>query len=246
MPSDPSQFTTKSLSNVNLAPYAVFAKLAFPPCTRAEKPTYATVQMGRNEHLNLNSDLVYINHSCDPSLIFDISSQNIIAGHRGLKVGEELTFFYPSTEWDMDQGFDCFCGSKVCLGYIGGAKHMKSSQLEGRFLNAHIRELLEERDNFSKAALDGESLAGNAKAATASTNGHIHTKDATAEALKASLEQACKTVEAAQKALDTYISIHSDGIGSIELGGEMGGDTRCGVTSRELSGEMGGDTVVPV
>ena len=69
IPSDPSQFTTKSLSKVNLAPYAVFAKMAFPPCTRAEKPTYATVQMGKNEHLNLNSDLVYINHSCDPSLV---------------------------------------------------------------------------------------------------------------------------------------------------------------------------------
>jgi hypothetical protein len=61
-------------------------------------------------------------------------------------------------------------------------------------------------------------------------------------------------VEAAQKALDTYISIHSggiapgnrqgrhNGVGSRELSGEMGGDTRRGVTSRELSGEMGGDT----
>ena len=68
-PSDPSQFTTKSLSKVSLAPYAVFAKLAFPPCSRAEEPTYATVQMGKNQHLNLNSDLIYINHSCDPSLV---------------------------------------------------------------------------------------------------------------------------------------------------------------------------------
>ena len=84
---------------------------------------------------------------------------------------------------------------------------------------------------------------------------HTNPKDATAEALQASLEQARKMVEAAQKALDTYISIHSDGIGpgnrqgsqngagSRELRGEMGGDTRRGVTSRELSGEMGGDTV---
>lgn len=69
LPSDPSQFTTKSLSKVNLAPYGVFAKLAFPPCSRVEKPTYATVQMGKNQHLNLNSDLIYINHSCDPSLV---------------------------------------------------------------------------------------------------------------------------------------------------------------------------------
>jgi hypothetical protein len=57
---------------------------------------------------------------------------NVIAGGNGLRIGEELTFFYPSTEWDMDQGFSCFCGSKACLGYISGAKHMDAAQLEVR------------------------------------------------------------------------------------------------------------------
>lgn len=172
-----------------------------------------------------------------------MSSLNIVAGGRGLKAGEELTFFYPSTEWDMDQGFSCFCGTGSCLGYIGGAKHMTPGQLEGRWLNAHIRELLEERDSFSITG----SLPGNGIA-----NGHI--KDATEAALFASLTQARKMVEAAQKALDMYISIHAEngtaarenGIGSRELSGEMGGDTRRGVTSRELSGEMGGDTSISV
>lgn len=27
----------------------------------------------------------------------------------GLKEGDELTFFYPSTEWSMAQPFDCLC-----------------------------------------------------------------------------------------------------------------------------------------
>lgn len=64
-----AEFTSKSLSRVSLPPFAVFAKLAFPPCTVAEEPTYATVQTGKDSHLNLNSDLLYINHSCDPSLV---------------------------------------------------------------------------------------------------------------------------------------------------------------------------------
>src|SRR5438045_6298898 len=59
-------FMTKSYSKVRLPPFALFAKLDFPPCTKADRPTYATVQMGRDEHLNLNSDLLYINHGCDP------------------------------------------------------------------------------------------------------------------------------------------------------------------------------------
>ncbi|KFY62843.1 hypothetical protein V496_04364, partial [Pseudogymnoascus sp. VKM F-4515 (FW-2607)] len=61
-------FTSKSLSKVTVAPYGLFAKIDFPPATPASEPTYATVQQGRDTHLNLNSDLVYINHSCDPSL----------------------------------------------------------------------------------------------------------------------------------------------------------------------------------
>ncbi|EFY90324.1 hypothetical protein MAC_03570 [Metarhizium acridum CQMa 102] len=48
------EFTTKSYSKVTLPPFAVFAKLSFPPCTVADEPTYATVQMGRHSHLNLN------------------------------------------------------------------------------------------------------------------------------------------------------------------------------------------------
>jgi len=47
-------FTSKSLSKVTVAPFGLYAKMAFPPCTSAEKPTYATVQMGRDTHLNLN------------------------------------------------------------------------------------------------------------------------------------------------------------------------------------------------
>jgi len=64
-----AEFTSKSLSRLALPPWSLFAKLDFPPCTEAVEPTYATVQYGRDNHLNLNSDLLYINHSCEPSLV---------------------------------------------------------------------------------------------------------------------------------------------------------------------------------
>ncbi|EGY19965.1 uncharacterized protein VDAG_01981 [Verticillium dahliae VdLs.17] len=64
-----TEFLTKSLSKVALPPFAVFSKMSFPPCTLADKPTYATVQCGKDKHLDLNSDMLYINHSCDPSLV---------------------------------------------------------------------------------------------------------------------------------------------------------------------------------
>ena len=62
-------FTTKSISKVTLPPFGLFAKLEFPPCTIAPEATYATVQMSRDGHFDLNSDLLYINHSCEPSLV---------------------------------------------------------------------------------------------------------------------------------------------------------------------------------
>ncbi|PSS07174.1 hypothetical protein M430DRAFT_193879 [Amorphotheca resinae ATCC 22711] len=144
------EFSTKSISRVALPPDAVFAELSFPPCTKAERPTYATVQMGRDEHLDLNSDLLYINHSCEPSLIFDTTALQVRVGPRGLRPGDELTFFYPSTEWAMAQGFTCLCGAATCRGYIAGARDMTEQQLRGVWLNKHIREMIAERDGTKK------------------------------------------------------------------------------------------------
>lgn len=74
---NPAEYTTKSISRVALPPFSVFAKFEFPPCTPASEPTYATVQTGRDTHLNLNSDLLYINHSCEPTLVCErLARQN--------------------------------------------------------------------------------------------------------------------------------------------------------------------------
>lgn len=66
---NPGEFASKSLSKVALPPFAVYAKLSFPPCTVVPEATYATVQMSKDQHVMLNSDLLYINHSCEPSLV---------------------------------------------------------------------------------------------------------------------------------------------------------------------------------
>jgi hypothetical protein len=160
----------------------------------------------------------------------------------------------------MDQGFDCFCGSKNCLGYIGGAKYMTSAQLEGRWINAHIRSLLEEReserpeqhemepdDSYAPINSPNQSKINEAEIPTRDP-GELHTPDKdtpdtdpTHKALLFMLSQARTMVDTAQKALETYMSLHSDnfeGVNGVKVDGTM----RRGVTSREMSGEMGGDT----
>ncbi|OTA96664.1 hypothetical protein M434DRAFT_66929 [Hypoxylon sp. CO27-5] len=234
------EFTSKSLSKISLPPFGLYAKMEFPPCTFASAPTYATVQCGRDKHLNLNSDLLYINHSCEPSLIFDTANMNIIAGPNGLRAGEELTVRH-LTPIPMAQPFDCLCGKPTCRGRIGGAKDMTKAELEGVWLNGHILELLKEQDNTTLS------------------------EDATAHALKDALKHAEMVVEAARVALESYLEstalmARHDGVNRTDNGAFTGeanansfggadatlaaGLKRRGVTSRELSGEMGGDTIV--
>ncbi|KAJ5907338.1 hypothetical protein N7495_000020 [Penicillium taxi] len=105
---------------------------------------YTTVQTGADSHIELHSDLVYTNHSCSPSVVFDMARMEVrVVNDRPLKIDDALTFFYPSTEWDMDQAFQCTCGAKTCRGLISGAKTMPLEVLQDYWLNPHIKSLLE-------------------------------------------------------------------------------------------------------
>jgi hypothetical protein len=110
--------------------YALFALRSFQvgaliadfwPGAISTQPTYLTVQVGRAKHITLQpAFLQYINHSCDPNVFFDTGSMKLLA-LKDLEAGDELCFFYPSTEWKMRQPFQCYCGSPQCLGKIRGA-----------------------------------------------------------------------------------------------------------------------------
>jgi len=140
----------------------------------------------------------------------------------------------------MSQAFDCLCGTPSCRGRISGAKDMTDAQLEGLWINGHVRELLEEE-----------------KAKSASGNGTAAVNDAIAQALKDALRQAEKVVIAARAALASYAQTFGNGHGpgytngalaqygvdGLSKTGSTNGSQRRGPTSRELSGEMGGDTI---
>lgn len=121
--------------------------------TTPTKKSWSSVQSGVDpkDHIELNSVLVYVNHSCSPNAAFDLSSSNKnewnFRALRDIQPGDELGFFYPSTEWDMDQGFECRCKAKNCLGYIRGAKELSRAQIAERgFISTYISRLLDRRD----------------------------------------------------------------------------------------------------
>lgn len=136
-------FDSGAYSLVDLPAGAVFAKIT---TATPGKKAYTSVQTGLDTHIELNSDLVYCNHSCAPSLVFDMARMEVrVVEERPLKTGDALTFFYPSTEWDMDQPFQCTCGAEECKGWISGAKEMPLDALGEYWLNNHIAGLLNDR-----------------------------------------------------------------------------------------------------
>ncbi len=101
-------------------------------------PNYLSVQVSEHKHILLAPVfLQYINHSCDPNTFFDTTNMQVICLKK-INVGEAMTFFYPSTEWSMEQGFNCLCGSYNCLQTIQGAKHLSSEVLGEYKLSDHI------------------------------------------------------------------------------------------------------------
>lgn len=109
------------------------------------RPSRTTIQAAADRHIDNLRALACLNHSCDPSVHVDVTALTVTAV-RDLAAGDELTFFYPSTEWAMAVPFDCACGGEGCLGRIDGAWHVPTAVLARYHLNAHIRELAAARD----------------------------------------------------------------------------------------------------
>lgn len=109
------------------------------------EPNYLSVQLNEQEHIMLAPEfLQYINHSCNPNVFFDTTNLVLLCLRR-IEVGEEMTFFYPSTEWCMAQTFECYCKTQKCLGRIQGALHLHPTILQTYKLSAHIKQKLERR-----------------------------------------------------------------------------------------------------
>ena len=114
-------------------------------------PSYLTVQVDTNKHIMLDPVfLQYINHSCDPNVFFDTTSMFVIA-LKEIRPGDELTFFYPSTEWHMAQPFACNCGTDRCMGQIRGASHIPEEILSKYRLTDFIQQQLHERTRKARA-----------------------------------------------------------------------------------------------
>jgi len=116
------------------------------------KPSYLTVQIGYRKHITLLPQfLQYINHSCNPNAFFNTSTMELTA-LQPVQPGEAFSFFYPSTEWDMAQPFQCHCNEPGCLGLISGAAFIPEDILCKYRLTDFIQNRLKSRQRRLKRA----------------------------------------------------------------------------------------------
>jgi hypothetical protein len=118
----------------------------------SDKPNRFTVQMNRELHTEVGK-LSALNHSCDPNVLLDMEKMLVIA-NRDIKAGDELSFFYPSTEWEMAAPFICLCGSPRCIHVVAGARFLPLSTLEHHYLSRHIREIMIDQLNSTQHYLE--------------------------------------------------------------------------------------------
>lgn len=128
---------------VNCAPGDVIC--AFCAATTQSFATYLTVQTGADRHITLKPEfLQYMNHSCSPNAFFNTTSMELVC-LQPIQPGDELTFFYPSTEWEMAQPFVCNCGSAACIQLINGASHLSVETLSKYKLTDFIRQQVRQK-----------------------------------------------------------------------------------------------------
>ena len=104
-------------------------QLSLKPHVRA---SLNSIQIDDDTYIDVSEqqDWQYINHSCSPNTKLDLDILGFVA-LRDVDSGEEITFHYCTTEFDLlskNEDFYCKCGSTNCLEIIKGFNHLTQNQ----------------------------------------------------------------------------------------------------------------------
>lgn len=103
--------------------------------------TWASIQTSPVKHEEGLGLVATINHSCDPSVFVDVQERCVVT-LEALSPGQELTYFYPSTEYVSSKPLVCRCGAERCIGIYAGAKYLTVAKLAEYRLNLHVIDMV--------------------------------------------------------------------------------------------------------
>ena len=96
---------------------------------RVERPSSHSLQLDKDTHVLAQEENIaqYVNHACEPNAIF-IPVPQLLVAHlvaiEYVEAGEHVTFNYNTTEYSMQESFNCKCGAPTCDGEIRGYAHL--------------------------------------------------------------------------------------------------------------------------
>jgi hypothetical protein len=99
---------------------------------RVEQPSAYTLQLAEGVHCRAFERGLGINHHCSPNGYYRFDDLTFRA-LRDVSEGDELTFHYCTTEYELSSSFDCLCGSPDCLGRVRGFKYLSKADVERLF-----------------------------------------------------------------------------------------------------------------
>lgn len=99
-------------------------------------PSRYSLQVGRGLHLDLPDGCAeqevmdryfwrFMNHSCEPNA--RVEGRQVLAA-RDIVPGEQITFHYNTTEYEMAEPFRCTCGTPSCAGVVAGYAALDAEQ----------------------------------------------------------------------------------------------------------------------
>ena len=96
------------------------------PLVFVDVPGRHTIQIDERRHQAFTDDWDdYVNHCCKPNCYVDIEKMAFVA-LRDIVEGEQITFNYLTSEWDMVDPFICCCDGKDRL--IQGFRHLSPDE----------------------------------------------------------------------------------------------------------------------
>jgi len=109
-------------------------------------PTFESIQIGPHLHLDMARPSSILNHSCDPNGFIDFAKMQYRA-LRPIKKGEQLTWNYNTSEWELKRPFQCLCGK-----HITGFKCLDANEKSKlfKYLSPYLRPLAEQEARKEK------------------------------------------------------------------------------------------------
>ena len=102
------------------------------------RPSRHSIQLDERTHIEVTGDLPleelmlahpwrFTNHSCDPNT--RLVGRALVA-LRPVRAGDEITYNYNTSEWELAEPFECRCGSPDCERQIRGFKYLGAQERE--------------------------------------------------------------------------------------------------------------------